>query len=166
MSMAASAKPAKPLTGWHVLAMLIAFFGVIIGVNLTMAWFANSTWSGLVVANGYVASQTFDKDLARARAQEALGWKVDLTAGEGKIRITFADREGQKIERLAIAGDLERTVTDKQDQKLAFQPLGAGVYSAPANLAPGVWEVEIHATGDGVADYHKIFRFVVKAEAQ
>ncbi len=66
MSMAATQ---KPLTGWHVLAMLVAFFGVIIGVNLTMAYFANSTWSGLVVANGYVASQSFDKDLARARAQ-------------------------------------------------------------------------------------------------
>ena len=165
MSMAASAKPAKPLTGWHVLAMFIAFFGVIFSVNFTMAYLANSTWSGLVVANGYVASQTFDRDLARARAQEALGWKVDLTAGEGKIRITFADREGRKIDRLAITGDLERTVTDKQDQKLVFQTMGAGVYSAPANLAPGVWEVEIRARGEGISDYHKIFRFVVKAAA-
>jgi nitrogen fixation protein FixH len=161
MSMAATQ---KPLTGWHVLTMLVAFFGVIISVNLTMAWFANSTWSGLVVANGYVASQSFDEDLARARAQEALGWKVDLTAGEGRIRITFADAQGRKIDSLAISGDLERTVTDKQDQKLAFSASGAGVYSAPATLAPGVWEVEIHARGEGVADYHKIFRFVVKAD--
>jgi nitrogen fixation protein FixH len=161
MSMAATQ---KPLTGWHVLAMLVAFFGVIIGVNLTMAWFANSTWSGLVVANGYVASQSFDKDLARARAQEALGWQVGFTAADNRIRLTFEDKAGQKIDSLAITGDLERTVTDKEDQKLSFQPMGSGVYSAPAVLTPGVWEVEIKADGNGTTGYHKIFRFVVKDE--
>jgi len=154
----------KPLTGWHVLAMLIAFFGVIIGVNLTMAWFANSTWSGLVVANGYVASQSFDDDLAKARAQEALGWKVGFDFTADRIRLTFEDAQGQKIDALTISGELERTVTDKEDQKLSFQPMGSGVYSAPATLAPGIWEVEIDAQGNGVSDYHKIFRFVVKGE--
>ena len=151
----------KPLTGWHVLAMLVAFFSVIIGVNLTMAWLANSTWSGLVVANGYVASQSFDKDLAKARAQEALGWKVGFSIGEDRIRLTFEDKAGSKIDSLSITGDLERTVTDKEDQTLTFQPMGSGVYSAPATLSSGVWEVEIDAQGNGVSDYHKIFRFVV-----
>lgn len=160
MAMAATQ---KQLTGWHVLAMLVAFFGVVIGVNLLMAYFANSTWSGLVVANGYVASQSFDKDLEKARAQEALGWKVGFTATDGRIRLTFEDATGAKIDSLAITGDLERTVTDKEDQKLTFSAMGSGVYSAPATLSPGVWEVEIDARGDGVADYHKIYRFVVKA---
>ena len=153
----------KPLTGRHVLAMLLAFFGVIIGVNLTMAYFANSTWSGLVVANGYVASQSFDKDLARARAQEALGWKVGFSFERGGIRLSFVDAEGAAIDKLVITGQLERTVTDKQDQALAFAPLGGGVYAAPATLSPGVWEVEIDAKGGGVPDYRKIFRFFVKA---
>jgi nitrogen fixation protein FixH len=154
----------KPLKGWHVLAMFIAFFGVIFTVNFVMAWLANSTWSGLVVANGYVASQSFDKNLAKARAQQALGWQVDVSATDGRIRLTFADSQGAKIDALSITGNLERTVTDKQDQKLAFQPMGSGVYTAPATLAPGVWEVEVHAKGNDVADYHKIFRFVVKAD--
>jgi nitrogen fixation protein FixH len=162
MSIAASP---KQLTGWHVLAMLVAFFGVIFSVNFTMAWFANSTWSGLVVANGYVASQSFDKDLAKARAQEALGWKVGFAFTQDRIRLTFADATDQKIDSLAISGNLERTVTDKQDQKLTFSPMGAGVYTAPAVLAPGVWEVEIDAQGNGIADYRKIFRFVVKCES-
>lgn len=156
----------KQLTGRHVLAMLIAFFGVIIGVNLTMAWFANSTWSGLVVANGYVASQSFDKDLAKARAQEALGWKVGFTVAEDRIRLTFEDAAGQKIDSLSITGELERTVTDKEDQELTFVPMGAGAYTAPAKLSSGVWEVEVDAQGNGVSDYHKIYRFVVKGEPQ
>ena len=152
----------KPLTGWHVLAMLIAFFAVIFSVNFTMAWFANSTWSGLVVANGYVASQSFDKDLAKARAQDALGWKVGFSFSEDRLRLTFADKGGSRIDQLAITGALARPVTDKEDQTLIFSAMGSGVYSAPAVLAPGVWEVEITANGNGVSGYRKAFRFVVK----
>ncbi|WP_373504435.1 FixH family protein [Aestuariivirga sp.] len=152
----------KQLTGKHVLAMLVAFFGVIVGVNFLMAYLANSTWSGLVVANGYVASQSFDKDLAKARAQEALGWKVEFSHAGDRLRITFEDAQATKLDGLVITGDLERTVTDTQDQKLTFTAIGPGVYSAPAKLAPGVWEVEIDASSDTVPYYHKIFRFVVK----
>ena len=161
MSMASTHKEIK---GGHVLAMLIAFFGVIIGVNLVMAWFANSTWSGLVVENGYVASQEFDKNLAKARAQEALGWNVGFAFDKNDIRVTFADAKGAKIDTLTLTGKLQRTVTDKEDQVLTFGWMGSGTYKAPARLAPGLWEVEIDGKGDGVADYHKIFRFVVKAE--
>lgn len=155
----------KPLTGWHVLAMLVAFFGVIFSVNFTMAWFANSTWSGLVVANGYVASQSYDKDLAKARAQDALGWKVGFSFGEDRLRLTFADKGGARIDQLAITGALARPVTDKEDQTLTFSPMGSGVYSAPAALTPGVWEVEITADGNGVPGYRKAFRFVVKGNS-
>jgi nitrogen fixation protein FixH len=138
MSMAATH---KPLTGWHVLAMFIAFFGVIFAVNFTMAYLANSTWSGLVVANGYVASQSFDKDLAKARAQEALGWQVAFTSSGDRIRLTFADAAGQKIDGLSITGDLERTVTDKEDQKLTFSPwvLASTAHRQRCPPASGRW---------------------------
>ena len=162
MSMATTSP--KEIKGGHVLAMIIAFFGVIIAVNLVMAWFANSTWSGLVVENGYVASQEFDKNLARAKAQEALGWDVGFSFDKGSVKVTFTDAAGKRIDSLDLTGKLQRTVTDKEDQVLTFGWMGSGTYSAPARLAPGLWEVEIDGKGDGVSDYHKIFRFVVKAE--
>lgn len=154
----------KELKGGHVLAMIIAFFGVIIAVNMVMAYLANSTWSGLVVENGYVASQNFHNDLARARAQEALGWNVGFSYDKDSVKVTFADARGAKLDKLNLTGKLQRTVTDKEDQVLAFGWMGSGTYTAPARLAPGLWEVEIDGRGDGVADYHKIFRFVVKSE--
>lgn len=154
----------KELKGHHVLAMILAFFGVIIAVNFVMAYLAESTWSGLVVENGYVASQSFNSDLAKAKAQEALGWNVGFTADKSDIKITFADAKGANIDSLTLTGKLQRTVTDKEDQVLTFGWMGSGTYVAPARLAPGLWEVEIDGKGDGVADYHKIFRFVVKAE--
>lgn len=158
MSMASVQKEIK---GGHVLAMLIAFFGVIFGVNFVMAYLANSTWSGLVVENGYVASQNFDKQLAKAKAQEALGWNVGFSFDKSSVKISFTDAKGAKIDTLNLTGKLQRTVTDKEDQVLTFGWMGSGVYSAPARLAPGLWEVEIDGKGDGVANYHKIFRFVV-----
>ena len=44
-------------TGYHMLGVLVLYFGTIITVNLVMARFAITTWTGLVVENTYVASQ-------------------------------------------------------------------------------------------------------------
>ena len=55
--MPANPTPEREFTGWHMAITMIAFFGVIISVNLTMAILASSTWTGLIVKNGYVASQ-------------------------------------------------------------------------------------------------------------
>lgn len=47
-------------TGYHMIACVVSFFAVIIFANVTMAWFASSSWTGLVVKNSYVASQQFN----------------------------------------------------------------------------------------------------------
>ena len=104
MSMASTQKEIK---GGHVLAMLLAFFGVIIAVNMVMAYFANSTWSGLVVENGYVASQNFDENLAKAKAQEALGWDVGFAFNKSSVKVTFTDAKGAKIDNLNLASIAE-----------------------------------------------------------
>ena len=41
------------LNGWHVLAMLVAFFGVVIAVNVGFAVQAYSTFPGEVTARPY-----------------------------------------------------------------------------------------------------------------
>lgn len=46
----------KELTGRHVLLMFVAGFGIIIAVNLTLAFSAVRTFPGLEVKNSYVAS--------------------------------------------------------------------------------------------------------------
>jgi nitrogen fixation protein FixH len=122
----ASTADAKQFTGRHMLASLIAFFGVIIAVNLTLAYLANATWSGLIVKNGYVASQSFDDDLARSKAQDAMGWSVVLSHSNDRVRFTFSDSARQKIAGLVITGRLGRPVTSRDDQVLVFSDVGAG----------------------------------------
>ena len=152
----------RQFTGWHMLASLVAFFGVIIGVNLTLVYFANSTWSGLVVQNGYVASQEFGSELARAKAQDALGWSVGMSHTQSRLRLTFADAGQQKLSDLSITGTLRRPVSQRFDTPVTFSAIGAGAYSAPAELSPGLWELDIVAVSANETSYRKTFRFVVK----
>ena len=59
----------REFTGRHMLVIMVAFFSVIIAVNLTMAFFARSSWTGAVVENTYVASQQFNRKAAEGRAR-------------------------------------------------------------------------------------------------
>jgi nitrogen fixation protein FixH len=155
--MQADASKPHEFTGRHMLAIMLTFFAVIAGVNLAMAYLANSTWSGLVVSNGYVASQSFNADEARAKTQEALGWKVGLTHDPAGLAFSFAGRNAEPLGGLAVTGQLRRPATERDDLRLAFHEGRRGTYTAAATLASGVWDIEIDA-----ATYRKTFRFVVK----
>ena len=54
----------KPLTGRKVFILLVAFFGVVIGVNLVMMKFAIQTLPGTEVDSAYSASLAYEKALA------------------------------------------------------------------------------------------------------
>lgn len=157
----AAAQP-RQFTGRHMLVILIAFFGVVIGVNLALAWFANSTWSGLVVANGYDASQSFNADQRRTRAQQAEGWVTRLSHHDGTLTLVFAGKDGQPLRALYIVAGVGRPTTAAQDQKLAFIETAPGTYVAVAKLAPGIWNVSTDVTGDGEQNYRKTYALIVK----
>ncbi len=68
-------------TGRKMLAIVVAFFAVIITVNLFMAYKAVGTFPGLVVKNSYVASQEFDRNRTAPVGDLAGGnWNVLLKA--------------------------------------------------------------------------------------
>ena len=48
------------LTGSKVLMVFLVFFGVMLAVNLVLAWKAVSTFPGLEVSSSYADSQDFD----------------------------------------------------------------------------------------------------------
>ena len=64
--------PVKKFTGYHATMMIVGFFAVVVAVNLVMAQFALSTFSGTVVDNSYVASQKYNQWLEQARHQQAV----------------------------------------------------------------------------------------------
>ena len=60
-----SASP-KPLTGRKVLFVLLAFFGVVIGVNMIMMRLAIQTLPGTDVDSAYSASLAYENEIAAA----------------------------------------------------------------------------------------------------
>jgi nitrogen fixation protein FixH len=157
----AMAKP-REFTGYHMLAVMVTFFGVIIGVNLTMAYFANSSWSGLIVANGYVASQEFNRGEERIRAQAMLGWAAELAHDGGTFSVTMKTKDGTPLSGLELEGTLRRPVTARDDLALAFTAQGSGRYSAPVILARGQWELALSAHNPQGQSFVETYRFVVK----
>ena len=162
MSASSPSEP-RPFTGWHMLAIMIAFFGVVIAVNITLAVLSSSTWTGLVVENSYVASQEFQEKLDALHAQEALGWEHEFAYADGIAVLTIKDGQGRAVD-LGPGVELQfnRPIGDSEDQTLQMVPGPAGTYVAETVLRPGAWDAVVLApnTSQGPFEMHK--RIVAK----
>jgi len=154
----------KQFTGWHMLGVLFLFFGTIISVNLTLAWFANSSWTGLVVPNSYVASQHFDAVTAEKRRQAELGWTAALTHDDGVFAVDLKDKDGNFIRGAVVSAKIGHPVQEKNDQTVTLLEKGGGAYAADVTLDPGVWYVALTVTGAKGEVWTHTIRFLVKEQ--
>jgi nitrogen fixation protein FixH len=160
--MSTSKPQPREFTGKHMLLSMLAFFGVIVAVNLTMAVFASTSWTGLVVKNSYVASQAFNRELEAAKAQAALGWSGDIIYTDGAIELSLLDKLGAPVFLDQVVVQVGRPAFEQSDHKLAMVNQGNGVYRAEDALEPGVWQVSIRGASNQGA-YRLDTRLVVKA---
>lgn len=132
----------ETFTGWHMVAVMMLFFGTIISVNLTLAYFANRSWSGLIVENTYVASQQFNEDVAKNRAMEARGWASDLFVEGGDVVYRLSDAAGTPVAAETATLILQRPVNEHDDRviTLAYKE---GRYAAAQSIAPGQWVARV-----------------------
>ncbi|OIQ41226.1 MAG: nitrogen fixation protein FixH [Roseobacter sp. MedPE-SWde] len=135
------AKRTREFTGRHMLMVFCGAFGVIISVNLALAYNAVKTFPGLEVKNSYVASQEFD---LRRDAQQALGWSVYASAQEDQVTLEISDAEGNPVEVAKLTATLGRATHVKDDQQPDFKFNGTA-YVAPADLGPGNWNIRMVA---------------------
>ena len=143
----------RRFTGWHMFAILIAMFGTIIAVNLVMAHFAVTTFGGTVVDNSYVATRNYNRWLAEARGQEALGWRVTATLDPlRRVRITAAAPKGP-IDAV-VSAVASHPLGGEPDRAIGFMRTGAGQYVATRPLRAGRWTLKITiASGKNVARF-------------
>lgn len=135
----------REFTGKHMLAIMVAFFGVIIAVNIGMATLASKTWTGLVVKNSYVASQQFNGHLAAAAEQEKLGWQSGLTYQQGIIEFSLIDKNAKPITLDTIFVEIGRPAFEQQDQTIELTSVAAGKYRAKVALGIGTWAFSVRA---------------------
>jgi len=139
----------RTFTGRHMTAILVAFFGVVIAVNFTMAWFASATFGGLVVENSYVASQKFNGWLQKAREERAIDWTLDVTRGPaGHLDVALAG-SGRAIDTARIEILAQHPLGRLPDRSLLFRDLGAGRYESVQALPTGRWILRVEARAHG-----------------
>ena len=133
----------REFTGRHMLAIMVAFFSVIIAVNLTMAYFARSSWTGMVAENTYIGSRQFSEKAAEGRAQAALGWKTELEIVGGKLSYRLNDGLGNGVAARQATAKFRRPAHASEDRQVTLSPQPDGTLTAAVDLGDGLWIVEI-----------------------
>jgi nitrogen fixation protein FixH len=152
-------QPPKPLTGRKVLFILVAFFGVVFGVNFTMMQLAIRTLPGTEVDSAYSASLAYEKEIAAAHDQNARNWKVDAhveRGGQGgaTLQVEAHDSNGQPMSGLTFQGRFERPTDRRADLPVVLAEVGIGIYRGSAlAIAPGQWDLVL----EGVAAGQRMF---------
>jgi len=145
----------RPLTGRKVLFMLVAFFGVVIGVNMIMMKFAILTMSGTDVDSAYRASLAYENEIAAAHDQNVRNWKVEAhiqraVDGGAMLLVEVRDDRGRPMSGLTFKGRFERPTDKRADQPVTLTETGVGIYRGSALLiAPRQWDLVLDGDAAG-----------------
>lgn len=137
----ATAQPRFRLTGWHVLAMIVTFFALVIGADTTFAVLAVKTFPGEVSVTPYEDGLLYNKKLAQIAAQERLGWRAAAGPEADGVLLEMRDRDGRPLGGLTISGKLERPATETGRRLLKFREIGPGRYLAASAGLAGAWDL-------------------------
>ncbi len=151
-------------TGRHMLMIMVAFFGTIITVNGYMAYEASKSWTGLIVKNGYVASQDFNHKLDEWHAQAARGWTGDIGYAGGVVSFTLTGKDGKPVVLDQVIAQVGRPAFDRDDHRLQLTHAGDGRYEAADVLARGPWAITI--TGQSVQGPYRLEKRILVKDGQ
>ena len=132
---------ARPITGRHVLAIIVAFFFVIFAVNGAFLYVSLSSHPGVSTEDAYRKGIRYNDEIAEGDRQRALGWSAAFAHEAGRVEIRLARGEAPLT---GVSVDLEarRPVTDSNDRKLALSEIAPGRFRAEGQpLAPGRWRL-------------------------
>lgn len=136
----------KEIKGYHVLIVIMCFFGVTIAVNATFVTLALKTFSGEDVERSYLQGVNYNDVLERRREQTELGWSAEFEVSGSEILIAVQDRNGAPVEGLRLQGRLRHPTNSHHDQLLNFETAGQGLYSAQIDPSlAGGWRLMAQA---------------------
>jgi nitrogen fixation protein FixH len=144
--------------------LAIAFFGVIIGVNVWLAVVSAISWTGMVVTDPYVAGQQFETNRIAHEAQQAAGWTPTFTYEAGVARLVIVDGQNRPVELGTVTLLVNRPVGGHDDKKVTLERADNGDYTANVDVPAGYWEALVTAPDTAKGPFTTIARFRV-AEA-
>lgn len=139
---------------------------VVVGVNATLIYYAEHTFSGLDTEKYYQAGLDYNKSLKDAAASAALGWSAKPTiepdGTQRQVRIAISNKDGAPVDGLTVSVHLVRPASTAFDRFLRLKPVGPGTYASELDLpALGAWDLRIEATG-GAAPFQTTQRVLLK----
>jgi nitrogen fixation protein FixH len=148
-------KPGRPITGRMVFVAMVAFFGIVIGVNMLMLKLAMDTLPGTDVDSAYRASLAYESEIKAAHDQNLRDWKVNVhierqADGGATLRVDAHDRNGAPLRGLAFSGRLERPTDKRADRLIVLAEGESGTYRGRASdVTPGQWDLVLESDTAG-----------------
>ena len=152
---------APRFTGWHMLALMLGFFGIIIGVNVYLSVVAIRSWTGLVVEASNASGRDYNEKVKRTEEQAALGWSGEVRYEAGSIRFSLLDRDGAPLKVPGVTAEITRPLGDREDKTIPLAPLADGSFAAAVALTPGIWNVVATAAETPHGAYERRDQIVV-----
>ncbi|MFM5932067.1 MAG: FixH family protein [Novosphingobium sp.] len=141
------AKSPRPFTGYHMAAILLTFFGVVVAVNVTMARLASQSFGGSVVDNSYVASQKFNTWLDEAEKERNLGWSASAARGtDNRVVVTLG---GTPAGSLSLLAQARHPLGLETSRDLHFDRAADGRFISREALPAGRWRLRIEVSNGG-----------------
>jgi nitrogen fixation protein FixH len=137
----------RGFTGRHMAAILVAFFAIVVTVNVLMARLAIGTFGGEVVDNSYVASQHFNRWLDEAKAERALRWQaLTRRRTDDRLTVTLA---GLPAAATAVTAVARHPLGRQPDRNLLFARAGGTSFVSTTSLPPGRWRLRLEVRSGG-----------------
>jgi len=140
------------VTGRMVFVGLVAFFGVVLGVNAIMIHAAISTFGGVETESSYRAGLAFAREAATVAAQDVRHWTVTAKATiEGNatvVEVTARDAAGQPLANLAAAASLVHPTDRRADHAVPLVSQGGGHFRGTTAARAGQWDLVIELSRD------------------
>lgn len=139
----------RAFTGRRLALILVGMFAVVAVVNFTMATLASKTFSGAVVANGFVANHEFSSWVERAHEQEKIGWSATAEVRDGKLVVAALDKQGESLSGAHVNVHLIHPLRESENRRAELHEAAPGRYVAAVDVFRGQWDANISIEKDG-----------------
>jgi nitrogen fixation protein FixH len=125
------------------------------------------SWTGAETSSAYKAGQLYNRELAEAQAQAALGWrvaaKVDRHAdGIANIVLEAQDKRGGPLEGVAWTATLQRPTDKREDRTVTLAEGQGGVHvGVLPGIAAGQWDLVVETRAETGHSYRTKSRLVL-----
>lgn len=140
---------------WFVPWLFVLGFAVVFVANGSLVYFALHSAPGLVSERPYDEGVNYNRVLAQAAAEDALGWRGEasfaLTAAaqgrarSGMMQVKLRDRAGAPLSDAEVSLRVLRPVGPEEVVTLRLAERRPGEYAAPLVL-PQTGQWDVHAT--------------------